>query len=101
MNEELKKNQKYYKNGVFSLEYDKETLRDMVLELQSNWNSLREIISLNRRIYEDSNKSLEDSYKILNCDLPPRYYMNNGCIEMTDYLLDKMNELEKVGDKDE
>lgn len=25
---------KFMKNGVFSLEYDKETLRDMVLELQ-------------------------------------------------------------------
>ena len=35
----------YMKKGVFSLEYDKETLRDMVLELQSNWNSLRELIT--------------------------------------------------------
>ena len=39
---------KFIKNGVFSLEYDKETLRDMVLELQEenkklkdNWNILR------------------------------------------------------------
>ena len=33
-NEELKKNQRYHKKGAFSLEYDKETLRDMVDELQ-------------------------------------------------------------------
>lgn len=42
---------KFMKNGVFSLEYDKETLRDMVLELQEeneqlqdNWNKLKEYI---------------------------------------------------------
>ena len=34
-NEELKKNQRYYKNGVFSLEYDKETLSDMVDDYKS------------------------------------------------------------------
>ena len=27
---------RFMKNGVFSLEYDKETLRDMVLELQED-----------------------------------------------------------------
>lgn len=77
----------------------KETINPFVLysekqQLQSNWNSLKELISGNKRIYEDSNKSLEDTFKILNSDLPPRYYMNNGCLEMTDYLLDKINELE-------
>lgn len=42
---------KFMKNGVFSLEYDKETLKDMVLELQEeneqlqdNWNKLKEYI---------------------------------------------------------
>ena len=42
---------RFMKNGVFSLEYDKETLRDMVLELQEenkqlkdNWNKLKESI---------------------------------------------------------
>lgn len=34
-NEELKKNQRYYKNGVFSLEYDKETLSDMIDDYKS------------------------------------------------------------------
>ena len=41
--------ERFMKNGVFSLEYDKETLKDMVLTLQEenqqlkdNWNKLRE-----------------------------------------------------------
>ncbi len=43
--------ERFMKNGVFSLEYDKETLRDMVLELREenqklkdNWNILKEFI---------------------------------------------------------
>lgn len=32
---------RFVKNGVFSLEYDKETLRDMVLELQEENQSLQ------------------------------------------------------------
>ena len=32
---------KFIKNGVFSLEYDKETLRDMVLELQEENQELK------------------------------------------------------------
>ena len=34
-NEILKKNQRYYKNGVFSLEYDKETMSDMIDDYKS------------------------------------------------------------------
>lgn len=40
--------ERFMKNGVFSLEYDKETLKDMVLELQEenkqlkdNWHMLK------------------------------------------------------------
>ena len=33
--------EKFMKNGVFSLEYDKETLRDMVLELQEKNEQLK------------------------------------------------------------
>lgn len=40
-----------------------------------------------RRVYEDSNKGLEKTMKLLNSELPPRYYMNEGCIEFIDYLL--------------
>lgn len=35
---------KFMKNGVFSLEYDKETLKDMVLELQEEKQKLKEVI---------------------------------------------------------
>lgn len=35
---------KFMKNGVFSLEYDKETLRDMVLELHDENKKQKEVI---------------------------------------------------------
>ena len=35
---------KFMKNGVFSLEYDKETLKDMVLELQAESQKQKEAI---------------------------------------------------------
>lgn len=35
---------RFMKNGVFSLEYDKETLRDMVLELQEENKKQKEAI---------------------------------------------------------
>lgn len=34
-NKRLSKNQRYYKNGVFSLEYDKETMSDMIDDYKS------------------------------------------------------------------
>ena len=37
---------KFIKNGVFSLEYDKETLRDMVLELQEENQELKADLQL-------------------------------------------------------
>ncbi len=36
--------EKFMKNGVFSLEYDKETLKDMVLELQEKNQKQKEVI---------------------------------------------------------
>ena len=55
---------KFMKNGVFSLEYDKETLRDMVLELQEenqqlkdNWNKLKEYLN-----YKSERAVGEDEY---------------------------------------
>ena len=75
----------YMKKGIFSLEYDKETLRDMVLELQSNWNSLREFVTLKEK--------------------PKVFGAKNGkALELAmefvfDMVLDKMNELE--GDNNE
>ena len=35
---------KFMKNGVFSLEYDKETLRDLILELQEKNQKQKEVI---------------------------------------------------------
>lgn len=35
---------RFMKNGVFSLEYDKETLRDIVLELQEENKKQKEVI---------------------------------------------------------
>lgn len=44
---------RFMKNGVFSLEYDKETLRDMVLELQEENKKQKEVIDkLSKIIYE-------------------------------------------------
>lgn len=36
---------KFMKNGVFSLEYDKETLKDMVLKLQNESQKQKEVIN--------------------------------------------------------
>lgn len=44
---------KFMKNGVFSLEYDKETLRDMVLELQEENKQLKERIKANTILVKD------------------------------------------------
>lgn len=60
---------KFMKNGVFSLEYDKETLRDMVLELQEEIQKQKEVID--KAIYHldffisDTNLSKYDTLKIL------------------------------------
>ena len=80
---------------INDLRLDRENLLLLISKLQSNWNSLREVIKDCYKRYEDSNIELNDTYKFyLNSPLPPRYTMNLGAIELTDYLLDKMNELE-------
>ena len=53
---------KFMKNGVFSLEYDKETLKDMVLELQEESQKQKEVI--NKAIEYISNKKA-----IINTDV--------------------------------
>lgn len=42
--EKYKMEDKFMKNGVFSLEYDKETLKDMVLKLQEEKQKQKEVI---------------------------------------------------------
>lgn len=57
-NEELKKNQRYYKNGVFSLEYDKETLSDMVDDYKSR---VEKAVNNCEKSIESINKKLENN----------------------------------------
>lgn len=52
----LKKNQRYYKNGVFSLEYDKETMSDMIDEYKSRCEKAIEYI------HTGIGKSLKEEY---------------------------------------
>ena len=58
---------KFMKNGVFSLEYDKETLKDMVLELQEE----------NKRL-KDKLSKIETLIINHNCDTGYIYYKYNN-----------------------
>ena len=67
----------YLKNGVFSLEYDKETLRDMVLELQEENQELKiqvssreEVANKYKEVIDKAIKRLEKDYKFANYDIP-------------------------------
>ena len=59
---------KFIKNGVFSLEYDKETLRDMVLELQEVINKAIEYINKYENIKAYYEYIDEDGYDEYNYD---------------------------------
>ena len=66
---------RFMKNDVFSLEYDKETLRDMVLELQEENKILRENAEHNDKVVDKvnwenmllkkKNKQLKDNWNEL------------------------------------
>ena len=47
--------ERFMKNGVFSLEYDKETLKDMVLELQEEIEILNENAKNNDKVVDNVN----------------------------------------------
>ena len=81
---------RFMKNGVFSLEYDKETLRDIVLELQEENENLlyykkiidKIIIVKDYPSKEDSNyilcnMSKQELYKLL-CETRERIYKGVG-----------------------
>ena len=107
---------KFMKNGIFSLEYDKETLKDMVLKLQERNQQLQERIeylerSNNRRedtIFEQRQEisDLEDNWDKLKeyiQQFPAIEYSSfekvdsirlSGKLIREDYLLNKMLELE-------
>lgn len=58
---------RFMKNGVFSLEYDKETLRDMVLELQQENQKYKEVIDeLNDLLIIKKARCLNEDNYILN-----------------------------------
>ena len=59
---------RFMKNDVFSLEYDKETLRDMVLELQEVINKAIEYINKYESIRAYYEYIDEDGYEEYNCD---------------------------------
>lgn len=50
---------RFMKNGVFSLEYDKETLKDMVLELQEESKKQKEVI-------DDCKEDISNLLNIIN-----------------------------------
>ena len=111
---------KFMKNGVFSLEYDKETLKDMVLKLQERNQQLQERIeylerSNNRRedtIFEQRQEisDLEDNWIKLKEYIVIKLYNTEylqrlcGCkIDdethiILDIIKDKMQELEQGSD---
>ena len=49
---------KFIKNGVFSLEYDKDTLRDMVLELQEENQELKAELQLYQGALKRENEAI-------------------------------------------
>lgn len=59
--------ERFMKNGVFSLEYDKETLKDMVLELQEENQQLKDKLS-----------KIETLIINHNCDTGDIYYKYNS-----------------------
>ena len=86
---------KFIKNGVFSLEYDKETLRDMVLELYEENEILKENaqnndkvvdkINWDNQLLKKENKKLKDKLSKVetlivnhNCDTGDIYYKYNN-----------------------
>lgn len=105
---------KFIKNGVFSLEYDKETLRDMVLELQQENEILRENAENNDKavdkvnwenmLLKKENKELKDKLSKIetliinhNCDTGDIYYKYNSRFLKSEL---KQRILEILEDKD-
>ncbi len=96
--------ERFMKNGVFSLEYNKETLKDMVLTLQEENKQLKIQISAREEEYRE----LEDKYKELNkmCELYSKSLYNaelnqykDNWNKLKESLKDVMNSCD-VEDKD-
>ena len=78
----MNKEKRFMKNGVFSLEYDKETLSDIVLELQDENKALREIIKI---IIEDQQISLDQARNYLIKKKKFKYDINEFNNPIIDY----------------
>lgn len=63
-NERLSKNQRYYKNGVFCLEYDKETMSDMIDDYKSRIDKAIEYIE-NMPYAEVPDEDYENNHKMV------------------------------------
>ncbi len=107
--------ERFMKNGVFSLEYDKETLKDMVLTLQQENKILKENAENNDKVADKvnwenqllkkENEQLKHNWDLLKIclkDVMDSYDEDNK--EDKDFIreiLDMMQELEQGGNVDE
>lgn len=109
--------ERFMKNGVFSLEYDKETLKDMVLELKEEVEILKENAKNNDKVVDNVNwenqllkkenqelkKQLENNLKINVADHKYASTCEDKVIvletqkkEFIKYLEDEIKELQKI-----
>ena len=109
--------ERFMKNGVFSLEYDKETLKDMVLELKEEVEILKENAKNNDKVVDNVNwenqllkkenqelkKQLENNLKINVADHKYASTCEDKVIiletqqkEFVKYLEDEIKELQKI-----
>ena len=83
-NEELKKNQRFHKNGVFSLEYDKETLSDMVEDLQQENERLNEILVWKQEHEKELHTRIEKAIEYIEDNT--YYKSHKGYVDLNDLL---------------
>lgn len=84
----------YYPEDILGRD-DLKPLYDYITHLQSNWNSLREIIETDNKRAKGYIERIMTS-DLCHGDYPVEYYYAEKRKEITDYYLDKMNELERV-----
>ena len=71
---------KFIKNGVFSLEYDKETLRDMVLELQEENQELKAELQLYKGALKRENETIHRANELEKVIDQAIKYINDNLI---------------------
>ena len=78
---------------VNGLRKQRRKAREKNKQLQSNWNSLRELIETDNKRAKGYIERIRTS-DLCHGDYPVEYYYAEKRKEITDYYLDKMNELE-------